>query len=70
MPEPWTGEVVGIMHNAGITYDELGAKLGVGKAYISMILNSKRAPKDIEQRVKAAVDELLSDQQEQGGLTQ
>lgn len=44
MPETWTGNLIGRMHNKGITYDDLAEEMGVGKAYISMILNGKRKP--------------------------
>ena len=44
MPETWTGNLIGRMHNKGITYDELAAEMGVGKAYISMILNGGGSP--------------------------
>ena len=32
MPEAWTGRLIGRMHNNRITYSDLGAELGVGKA--------------------------------------
>ena len=28
MPETWTGNLIGRMHNKGITYDELAAEMG------------------------------------------
>lgn len=52
MPETWTGNLIGRMHNKGITYDELAAEMGVGKAYISMILNGGRKPTDIRKRME------------------
>lgn len=73
MPEAWTGNLIGKMHNKGITYDELAAEMGVGKAYISMILNGKRKPPEIRKRMETAlemailrkngviVDDLLAD---------
>lgn len=60
MPEKWTGKLVGRMHNEGVTYEELGAELGVGKAYISMILNSRRKPKDAQKRMEAALESILA----------
>ena len=48
MPEKWTGRLVGKMHNAGVTYDDLGEELGVTRAYVSMILNSRRKPDGIQ----------------------
>ena len=56
MPEAWTGNLIGKMHNKGITYDDLAAEMGVGKAYISMILNGKRKPPEIRKRMETALE--------------
>jgi hypothetical protein len=47
------------MHNEEITYEELGAELGVGKAYIGMILNGVRKPEGARERLEAAVDTIV-----------
>jgi cyanate lyase len=54
MPEAWTGELIGRMHNARITYDDLAAEMGVKKAYICMILNGRRKPINAEARMNEA----------------
>ena len=59
MPEAWTGKLIGKMHNKGITYDELAAEMGVGKAYISMILNGKRKPPEIRKRMESSLDAVI-----------
>lgn len=59
MPEAWTGRLIGKMHNKQITYDDLAQEMGVGKAYISMILNGKRKPPDIRKRMEEAVESIL-----------
>ena len=76
MPETWTGNLIGKMHNKDVTYDELAEEKGVTKSYVSMILNGHRRPPDIRNRMEVAfnsiiqrrngvtVDELLSDQDE------
>lgn len=76
MPETWTGNLIGKMHNKDVTYDELAKEMGVTKSYVSMILNGHRRPPDIRNRMEVAfnciiqrrngvtVDELLSDQGE------
>ena len=76
MPETWTGNLIGKMHNKDVTYDELSEEMGVTKSYVSMILNGHRRPPDIRNRMEVAfnsiiqrrngvtVDELLSDQGE------
>lgn len=56
MPEEWTGNLIGRMHNAEITYDDLAAELGCKKAYISMILNGRRNPPWAEVRLNEAFD--------------
>ena len=58
LPEKWTGRLVGKMHNERITHDDLAAELGVTKAYISMILNGRRSPDGIRNRMEAAVDRI------------
>ena len=76
MPETWTGNLIGKMHNKDVTYDELAEEMGVTKSFVSMILNGHRRPPDIRNRMEVAfnsiiqrrngvtVDELLSDQGE------
>ena len=34
LKEEWTGNLVGRMHNADVTFEELGAEVGWGKPYI------------------------------------
>ena len=60
MREPWTGDLIGRMHNEHITYDDLAAEMGVGKAYLSMILNGWRSPAGAEQRLNAAYYAVLA----------
>lgn len=64
MPESWTGRLIGMMHNNGITMEQLGQKMGYGKPYISLILNSKRKPDGIRSRMESAVDELIKEKEE------
>lgn len=66
MPEAWTGNLIGKMHNKGITYDDLAEEMGVTKSYISMILNGKRKPPDIRARMYAAVSNII---QRRSGVT-
>ena len=60
MPEKWTGRLVGKMHNECVTMEELGAEMGVGKAYVSMILHSRRKPDGIQKRMEDAFDSVIS----------
>lgn len=60
LPEPWTGELIGRMHNAGVTYDDLAKEMGCTKAYISMLLNSRKKPDGIQERMEAAFERVLA----------
>lgn len=59
MVEKWTGRLVGRMHNERVTYDELAAEMGVGKSYVSMILNGKRKPAGSQERMEAAFNAVI-----------
>lgn len=58
--KPWTGEVVSMLHVNGITQKELSEEMGVTHNYISMILNGKVEPAGIEQRMKDAINQIVS----------
>ena len=45
MLEPWTGEVVGRMHIAGISYRELADACGYANTYLSCVLHGKKGMK-------------------------
>ena len=62
MPEKWTGRLIGRMHNERITYEQLANEMGVNKAYISMILNGKRKPPNIQKRMEAIIKRDRNDQ--------
>lgn len=59
MPEAWTGNLIGKMHNKNVTYDELAEEMGVTKSYISMILNGKRKPPGIRKRMECSLDAVI-----------
>lgn len=59
MKSKWTGDAVGRMHIWDITYDELGAEMGIGKAYVCMILNETRTPADARKRVEEALKNII-----------
>ena len=61
MLEKWTGALIGKMHNEHITYDDVANKLGVSKAYVSMILNGTRKPSNIRKRMEGAVNSILTE---------
>ena len=59
MPEEWTGEVIGVMHNNKVSYKQLAEKLDWHEKYLCAVLNSKRNPAGAEAKVKEALSEIL-----------
>ena len=59
MPAQWTGEIVGELHNNGITAKEFADYLGLNPKYVSTVLNGKRTPKNAEQKFRKGLDEML-----------
>ena len=57
--EQWTGDLVGKMHNEKIRLEDVALDLGVTKAYVSMLLNCKRKPKDAREKLEHAVEEII-----------
>jgi hypothetical protein len=62
MPEPWTGDVVSALHVHRKTRMQLAEKMGINDKYLLSILNGHRNPPNAEERVKAALDELLKEE--------
>lgn len=59
MKEAWTGELIGRMHNADVTFEELSKEVGWGKPYISMILNGSRAPNGAKDKLETAFEHIV-----------
>ena len=55
MPAQWTGELVGKMHNAGVTSKEPAAQMGKNPKYVSQVLNGHYEPKKSECEFNAAL---------------
>lgn len=47
------------MHNEGISYGDLAAEMGITKGYVCMILNGKRKPQDIQEKMENALYRIL-----------
>ena len=60
MPEKWTGNLIGKMHNNGIKQVDLANKLGFTNAYTGMILRGERKPPNIREKMEAAVNEIIA----------
>ncbi len=56
----WTAEVVGQMHIHNITQQELAEELGCTREYVNIILNGKRSPAGIEEKVRVALHNAVS----------
>lgn len=54
--EKWTGQLIGKMHIEEITQQDLAEELGTSKAYISMMLNGARKPKNAREKMEAAFE--------------
>lgn len=59
MIQKWSGALIGKMHNANVTRQDLADKLGLNKSYISMILNGQRNPKNAKEQLNNAFDEIV-----------
>lgn len=57
----WTNEAVALMHKHKITQIEVSKIMGVTNDYISMILLGKKSPKNAEQRIMTAINEIISE---------
>lgn len=59
MPEAWTGELLGQMHNAKVTRQMLADELGCSKAYVTMVLNGYKKPADGKERCETAFQNII-----------
>lgn len=57
--EEWVAVAVGKMHINKIRNIDLAKHMGVTVQYVSEILNSKKSPKGIGDRVLKAIDEII-----------
>lgn len=64
MPAQWTGEVVGKLHNYGITAKEFAAYLGLNPKYVSTVLNGKRNPKGAETKFREGLRRMIAERKE------
>lgn len=59
--DQWIATAVGKMHINKLQQREVAARVGVTEEYLSMILNGKRSPKNAENRIMTAIDDLIKD---------
>lgn len=59
--EEWIGAAVGKMHINGISQGQVAEKLGVRGDYLNKILNGKENPYKAEERIMAAINEIIEE---------
>lgn len=59
MNEEWTGSIVGLLHTHKIKQTELAQEMGLTAQYVSMVLNGKKNPKDIKDRMEDAIRTIV-----------
>lgn len=62
MPAQWTADVIGEMHLNKISKKRIAEQMGVTPEYVSMVLNGHREPEGAEGRFRAALDDLIREQ--------
>lgn len=60
MPAEWTGNLLGDMHNNGVTRVELAKELNCTKAYVSMVLNGQKTPSGGKERFYSAYYNIMA----------
>jgi len=61
MPAQWTADLIGKMHLHNVTAQALACKVGWHPKYLSAVLNGHRTPKNAEQMLGKALEELISE---------
>lgn len=59
MAEEWTGRIVGMLHTHRVKQAELAEEMGVTAQYVSMVLNGKKSPKGIDERMETAIQAIV-----------
>lgn len=59
MLEKWTGEVVGLMHIYCIKQEDLAAAVGWTRPYLSRVLNGRRQSPKAQEKIMAALAQLI-----------
>lgn len=59
MDESWTGLIVYSLHTHKIKRSELASEMGITAQYLSMVLNGKKNPKGIRERMETAIQDII-----------
>ncbi len=58
MIEQWTSEIIGEMHQMGVTQKRLAKAMNMTPEYISMILRGRKSSPSMEPRIRKALQAL------------
>lgn len=58
MPEQWTGELIGEIHNAGFKIKEVAAEAKINPKYVSQVLHGKAVSPNVESKMKEALERM------------
>ena len=58
MPEQWTGELIGEIHNAGFKIKDVAAEAKINPKYVSQVLHGKAASPNVESKMKEALERM------------
>lgn len=62
MPAQWTADLIGEMHLAGVTAKRLAKEVDWNEKYLSAVLNGHKSPKGAEEKLRAALARIVSEQ--------
>lgn len=60
MSNGWTGEIVASLHVNKIKQKELAKEMGLTEEYVSMLLCGKKSSVGMEEKMKAAIESIVS----------
>lgn len=60
MPAQWTGELIGKIHNAGLSIKAVSEEAGLHPKYVSTVLNSDELDRDCtREKLEGALSRLI-----------
>ncbi len=59
--DKWIGEAILKMRSNKITQEQVAKKVGVRREHINLILSGRYFPKKAEERIMAAIDEIIAE---------
>jgi transcriptional regulator with XRE-family HTH domain len=59
--DEWIGKAILKMRANKITQEQVAKKVGVRREHINLILSGRKFPKRAEERIMAAIDEIIAE---------